>query len=39
MMEREVTREELIEFVNQQRDEFVIHVAIAKEANTDAKEE
>jgi len=38
-MEREVTMEELVKIVKDQEGDFIIHISIGEEADTDAKEE
>jgi hypothetical protein len=38
-MEREVTIEELVKLVKDQEGDFIIHILIGEEADTDAKEE
>ena len=38
-MEREVTIEEIVKLVKDQEGDFIIHISIGEEADTDAKEE
>jgi len=38
-MELEVTIEELVKLVKDQEGDFIIHILVGKEADTDAKEE
>jgi hypothetical protein len=38
-MEREVTMQEIVKLVKDQEGEFIIHISIGEEADTDAKEE
>ena len=38
-MEREVTMQEIVKLVEDQEGDFIIHISIGEEADTDAKEE
>ncbi|SEV84956.1 hypothetical protein SAMN05421659_101320 [[Clostridium] fimetarium] len=38
-MEREVTMEEIVKLVKDQEGDFIIHISMGEEADTDAKEE
>lgn len=38
-MEREVTMKEIVKLVKDQEGDFIIHISIGEEADTDAKEE
>lgn len=38
-MEREVTMEEIVKLVKDQEGDFIIHISIGEEADTNAKEE
>ena len=38
-MEREVTMQEIVNLVKDQEGDFIIHISIGEEADTDAKEE
>lgn len=38
-MEREVTMQEIVKLVKDQEGDFIIHISIREEADTDAKEE
>lgn len=38
-MEREVTMQEIVKLVKDQEGDFIIHISIVEEADTDAKEE
>jgi hypothetical protein len=38
-MEREVTMQEIVKLVKDQEGDFIIHISIGEEADTDAKEE
>jgi len=37
-MEREVTMQEIVKLVKDQEGDFIIHISIGEEADTDAKE-
>ena len=38
-MDREVTMQEIVKLVKDQEGDFIIHISIGEEADTDAKEE
>ena len=38
-MEREVTMQEIVKLVKDQEGDFIIHISIGEEADTDAKQE
>ena len=38
-MEREVTMEELVKLIKDKEGDFIIHISIGEEADTNAKEE
>lgn len=38
-MEREVTMQEIVKLVKDQEGDFIIHISIGEEADTDVKEE
>ena len=38
-MEQEVTMQEIVKLVKDQEGDFIIHISIGEEADTDAKEE
>ena len=38
-MEREVTMQEIVKLVKDQEGDFIIHISIGEEADTNAKEE